>query len=297
MKTSRVVNDCLWMAVDIRFDEKAIRGRDAPELWRAVIKDGLLASRSDRAMVLLEPLRVQGEATNVDCPGLVIECRDLGKGFSRVFFKFLGKAYTYAPACLLALEAGLRQGVGQERLSGTTSTIHVMNEGDWVVIPMPLIASELQRWRANPAVLAGYRASDSTSKRPMRLVLQTRSRWVWRQKGQWVRKAPLLSDVLHLVEQRLNRFERAWGGDVSSQGSESLQVAIESASQFRLANEDWGPVQRRVGGRYQSHGCQGRLSYEGPMSEELLYWLFVGSFLHIGQQTAIGLGGYELMVD
>jgi hypothetical protein len=287
------------MAVDVRFDEKAIRGRDAPELWRAVIKDGLLATRSERAMLLLEPLRMQGETSNVDCPGLVIECRDLARGFSRVFFKFLGEAYTYAPACLLALEAALRQGVGQEMLSGTMSVIHVMHEGDWVVVPMPLIASELQRWRADPAVLAGYRGSEKFTgmQAQARLMLQTRSRLIWRQKGQWVVQAPSLLDVLHLVEQRVCRFERAWGESDLPQVRDSLQKAVESAGQYRLADKDWQPVQRKVGGRYQSHGCQGHLRYEGPMSEELLYWLYVGSFLHIGQQTAIGLGGYELTFD
>lgn len=294
MEQSCAVTDCLWMAVDVRFDEMAIHGRDAPELWRAVIKDGLLATRAERAMLLLEPLRSLDETSNVDCPGLVIESRDVARGLARVFLKFLGEAYAFAPACLLALESGLRQGVGLDRLLGTVSAIHVWHGGDWVAIPMPLSATELHRWRADPAVLAGYEANARPSGEQGGLVLQTRSRWVWRQKGQWVVQAPQLSEVLSLVEQRVQRFQRAWGGGKSAQSDATLRDAAQAASHWRLADKDWRPVQRKVGGRYQSHGCQGHLRYEGPTSDALLYWLYVGSYLHVGQQTAIGLGGYDL---
>ena len=297
MENSSVVNGCLWMAVDVQFDEKAIHGRDAPELWRAVIKDGLLATRAERAMLLLEPLRAQGEPTNVDCPGLVIECRDVSRGVARVFLKFLGEAYAFAPACLLALEAGLRQGVGLAKLSGSIFGIHVWHGGDWVEVPMPLLSSQLQHWRDDPAVLAGYRTDVGGLNGQQLLVLQTRSRWVWRQKGQWVVQAPQLLEVLHMIEQRVERFVRAWGGGEVTQCDASIERAMQTASQCRLVDQDWGQVRREVGGRYQSHGCQGRLCYEGPMTRELLYWLHVGSFLHIGQQAAIGLGGYDLALD
>ncbi len=290
------LNPCLWVAVDVVFDQGRISGRDAPELWRAVIKDALLASRPDEAMHLLEPMRARGLGGNVDCPGLVIECRDRDGG-ARLFLKFLGSAFVFAPACLLALEVSLRSGVGRQGVRGAVQGFQVWHGDAWCDVPMPLRASDLQPWRACPANLGGFVPQPHEGSQQAVLRLQTRSRWVWRKQGALVSEPPDLSDVLHLIGQRVERFQRAWGDTQDDAWVASLAQAKQVALGCARTGHAWRALHRKVGGQYPGHGHQGFLHFEGVVPQVLLYWLHVGSFLHVGQQTSIGLGGYEVALD
>lgn len=296
MKNLIYLSPCLWLAVDVVFAQGRISGRDAPELWRAVIKDSLLASRPDEAMDLLEPMRSRGLSGNVDCPGLVIECRDRDGG-ARLFLKFLGSAYVFAPACLLALEVSLRSGVGRQGVRGAVQGFQVWRDDAWCDVPMPLRASDLQPWLACPATLGGFVPQPDGAPQPSVLHLQTRSRWVWRKQGALVSAPPDLSDVLHLIGQRVERFQLAWGDVQGDDWAASLAQAKASAFELTRTDNSWRALHRKVGGQYPGHGHQGFLHFEGVVPEVLLYWLHVGSFLHVGQQTSIGLGGYELVLD
>lgn len=296
MRKSNFLEPCLWLAVDVQFTQGVITGPNAPELWRAVIKDGLLATRPDEAMQLLEPMRVRGLRTNVDCSGLVIECRDRPVGV-RLFLKFLGKAYAYAPACLLALEARLRGGVGRQNVLGKVSGLQAWRSNGWVDISMPLSAAELDQWRADPAVLAGY--VDTVLAQPEAGVvrLYTRTRWVRRRQGVLVAQAPSLVDVVGLIAQRVERFDLFWGSASSAVWAAPLDEAMRIAAGFQATEAIWRQAHRSVGGKYPGHGYFGSLGFDGKATDQLLYWLQVGSFLHIGQQTAIGQGGYEVMFE
>lgn len=288
-----LLNPCLWLAVDVVFEQGRISGRDAPELWRAVIKDALLASRPEQAMHLLEPMRSRGLGTHVDCPGLVIECRDHENG-ARLFLKFLGSAYAFAPACLLALEVSLRSGVGRQSVRGAVQGFQVWHGNAWRDVPMPLRASDLQPWRACPAVLTGFMPQPDVAQQHGVLQVQSRSRWVWRKHGVLVSAPPDLSDVLHLIGQRVERFLLAWGDPQDVSWRASLAHAQEMAQGLRRVGHSWRVWHRKVGGKYPGHGHQGALHFEGALPDGLLFWLHVGSFLHVGQQTSIGLGGYAL---
>lgn len=291
---------CLWLAVDVGFEKGVVTGSDASELWRAVIKDGLLATRPEQALALLEPMRARGRVSNVDCCGLVIECRDQERG-ARLFLKFLGRAYDFAPACLLALAHGLGAGIGRQKVVGSLLGIHAWQGGQWHEIAMPLTGAELERWRADPAVLAGFNREVlvSCSATGVQHVLQvlTRTRWLWRHQGKPVTRAPELTDVLTLVAQRVERFDLVWGRAQRSLWVGSLDAVLREASEIKPIEHNWRPVRRKVGGQYPSHGHVGRLVFEGCVSAKLMYWLYAGSFLHVGQQTAIGLGGYGLALE
>lgn len=292
--TIKETNNSLWLAVDVQFSHGRISGRDAPELWRAVIKDGLLASRPIDAMQLLEPLRTRGLGANVDCPGWVIECRDRPSG-SRIFLKFLGSAFRFAPACLLALENGLRQGVGQHRVEGSLQGLQAWQDDEWHDIAMPLLATQLHSWLACPATLAGFKTLALPLKQmPGTLTLNTRSRWVWRKQGQLVSAPPELVDVIELVERRVERFQLAWGDMSTDFWRDAIKEARRCSTEFKSVKNAWQKSHRHVGGKYPGHGHHGFVTYEGSASEALLFCLHVGSFLHVGQQTSIGLGGYAM---
>ncbi len=295
-----LLEPCLWLALDVGFEKGVVSGPDAPELWRAVIKDGLLATRPEQALALLEPMRARGQASNVDCCGLVIECRDQERG-ARLFLKFLGSAYDFAPACLLALAHGLGTGIGRQKVVGSVLGIQAWQGDQWHDIAMPLAGADLARWRADPALLAGFKgeAFGGCSATDQQHVLQvlTRTRWLWRQQGKPVTRVPGLTDVLTLVAQRVERFDLVWGRAERSLWEGSLDAVLRTACEIKPIKQNWRPVRRKVGGQYPSHGHVGRLVFEGCVSVDLLYWLFAGSFLHVGQQTAIGLGGYDLMLD
>lgn len=291
---------CLWLAVDVGFERGVVSGPDAAELWRAVIKDGLLATRPERALALLEPMRARGRALNVDCCGVVIECRDQERG-ARLFLKFLGRAYDFAPACLLALAHGLGAGIGRQKVVGSVLGIQAWQGDQWHEIAMPLAGAELERWRADPAVLAGFKGEAfgdclATDQQHVLQVL-TRTRWLWRQQGKPVTRAPGLADVLALVAQRVERFDLVWGRVERSLWAGSLDAVLRMACEIKPIEQNWCLVRRKVGGQYPSHGHLGRLVFEGVPSVDLMYWLYAGSFLHVGQQTAIGLGGYDLVLD
>lgn len=288
---------CLWLAVDIGFDKGAVTGSDAAELWRAVIKDGLLTTRPEQALALLEPMRASGQVSNMDCCGVLIECRDQEHG-ARLFLKFLGRAYDFAPACLLALAHGLSVGIGRQKVVGSVLGVHAWGSEGWQEIAVPLISAELERWRADPALLAGFKgkALESCLVTHPQHVLQvlTRSRWLWRQQGKPVARVPELADVLTLVAHRVERFDWVWGRAERALWADSLDAPLRQARQIKRIAHNWHPVRRKVGGQYPSHGYTGRLVFEGCVSVDLMYWLYAGSFLHVGQQTAIGLGGYDL---
>lgn len=294
------LDPCLWLAVDVGFEKGVVSGPDASELWRAVIKDGLLATRPDQALALLEPMRAIGSASNVDCCGVVIECRDQERG-ARLFLKFLGRAYDFAPACLLALGHGLGAGIGRQKLAGSVLGIQAWQGDQWHEIAMPLASAELKRWRADPALLAGFKveAVGGCSATDQKLVLQvlTRTRWLWHQQGKPVTRVPGLTDVLTLVAQRVERFDLVWGRAERPLWAGSLDAVLRKACDFKSIEQNWRPVRRKVGGRYPSHGHVGRLVFEGGVGVDLMYWLYAGSFLHVGQQTAIGLGGYDLVLE
>lgn len=302
MREFNLFEPCLWLAVDVGFERGMVSGPDASELWRAVIKDGLLATRPEQAMALLEPMRAGGQASNVDCCGVVIECRDQKHG-ARLFLKFLGRAYDFAPASLLALAYGLGVGIGRQKVVGSVLGVQAWQGEQWHEIPMPLAGTELERWRADPAFLVGFR-TETFGGRPasepqhVLQVLQvlTRTRWLWRQQGKSVTRVPELADVLALVAQRAERFDLVWGRANQSHWAGSLDDALSMANAVRLIEKDWQPVRRKVGGQYPSHGYEGRLVFDGCGGVDLMYWLYAGSFLHVGQQTAIGLGGYDLVL-
>jgi hypothetical protein len=308
MRDWNLLEPCLWLAVDVSFDAGVVNGPDAPELWRAVIKDGLLATRPDKASALLEPMRAkqdQGQKSNVDCSGLVIESRDQERG-ARLFLKFLGQAYRFAPACLLALQHGLTRGIGRQSVKGSVLGFQAWQGERWHDIDMPLRETDLERWRADPAVLAGFGgdafagstgvvANCAYEKRVLHVI--TRTRWLWRQQGKVVSRAPDLADVLALVNQRVERFDGVWGRNDRLLWAASFALAQTQAGAVQRLGHDWSGVRRKVGGKYPSHGHMGSLVFEGGWDTDLLYWLYAGSFLHVGQQTAIGLGGYGLKFD
>ncbi len=300
MRELNLFEPCLWLAVDVDFEKGVISGPDASELWRAVIKGGLLATRPEKAPALLEPMRAKGQASNVDCCGLVIESRDQEHG-ARLFLKFLGRAYDFAPACLLALAHELGAGIGQKRVMGSVLGIQAWQGDQWHEISMPLVSAELARWRADPAVLAGFKSEaivgcSATDQKQVLQVL-TRTRWLWHQQGKPVTRVPALADVLTLVAQRVVRFDLVWGRADRSLWAGSLDAAMCTAHEIKPIEQNWRPVRRKVGGKYPSHGHLGRVVFEGCVSVDLMYWLYAGSFLHVGQQTAIGLGGYDLVLD
>ena len=293
MHLKNLIEPCLWLAVDVGFSQGTVSGRNAAEFWRAAIKKGLLASRPAEAMQLLEPLKTKGLATNVDCPGLVVECQERLQGV-RVLLKFLGHAHRFAPLCLLALESELRQGIGQPMVLGSIVGISAWHKGEWVGIAMPLTAAELDKWRDDPAVLAEPDSPCLPVAQYGVLRLTTRTRWVLRQQETSEKHVPNLAEVIALVAQRMERFMLAWGGTPNPVLTATLEVALRLAVGFMPTEQCWQATKRMVAGRYPSHGYVGQLNFVGEVSDELLYLLYAGSFLHVGQQTAIGLGGYAV---
>lgn len=289
---------CIWLAAEPVFAHGAITGDHAAELWRAVIKDELRARNPQVAVRLLEPLRHRNAHTNVDCPGLVLEYDDRVQP-PRVLLKFLGRAVEFAPAVLLAMRTALQAGVGEaRRIVGDIGALHAWGDGGWQPIGMPVVAQDLERWRAEPSALADTQASkDIIGPGPGRHVdavrIVMRSRLNWRRNGELVTHPPQMVDWVHLVADRIERVGLAWADDPSAV-RRRLDVArlLEMAQAIRLTECRWKMKHRSQRGEYPSHGMAGWLRYEGAVAPALMRWLHAGSFLHVGQQTAIGLGGY-----
>ena len=307
---------CVWLAADVQFARGHISGGDAPELWRGTIKNELGLHRPHQVGLLLEPMKHRvgaelGRGCNMDCPGLILESESLAgqpgevmqPPAMRVHLKFLGSSMEHAVPALLALQSGLSKGVGKRGVVGTLTAWHARRDGGWLSIPIPMRASDLQPFADEPSALANgvgpiqaFRGGP-----PVRtIVVRTTSRWIWRKARQLVSTPPQLTDVLDLVEARVRRVVAVWGepGRVgaAAEGWECPPGLQREAQGAALADCHWALRPRLQRNAYPSDGCEGHLSYVGHFSPALIELLQAGSFLHVGQQTAIGLGGYAVEI-
>lgn len=291
--TYPAISTCLWLAIDVQFTRSSISAANTSGLWRAVLKDGLLQADPGQFTELFEPMRFRKLDSHIDCPGIVIETEIHG-GFTRIHLKFLGSAARFSAACLLAFESKLRSGVGRQAVTGFIAAINIWNGQKWKEISMPVVATDLDSWRSNPAFLTGFDLSAVPSMRKGTLRISTRTHWMVRSQGKVVRSAPDLVQILKMVEQRSMRVESAWGNADKNTIATSILAATKASILLCSLEQSWQFVRTAVAGKYPSDGSRGHLIFDGEVSSEILYWLHAGSFWHIGQQTALGLGGYAV---
>lgn len=218
-----------------------------------------------------------------------------------MLLKFLGDAWRDSLLCIQALQTALSFGVGRQMVTGGVTALAFFDGQLWQPVAIPLRVEEMRGWCRSPQLFSGLPSwnDDSNAPATTQWVLRTLSRWLWKSDGRLVRRVPDWADVLNLVEQRLWRVGEAWGGEswatVAADWRSKLQACRSDIGAFRRIDSSWS-IQRRVVGekKYPSHGTSGWVRYEGKLTEDVWELLRIGSFLHVGQQTSIGLGGFTL---
>jgi hypothetical protein len=149
-----------------------------------------------------------------------------------------------------------------------------------------------------------------------RLLLRTTSPWLRLEGDSFIYSAPALSDVMVLTCQRLERALLAWGHapeplanrDLKHLVTEPLTLSDWPAiTRAQCTQANWARQRPRSGTRFDSmlkekskaksmiyQGCEGELVFACRASQGLIETLFWGVFLHVGQQTSVGKGGFHL---
>lgn len=282
---------CLWLAADVAFSHGTVEGVHAPEVWRAAIKDEMLRLFPDRAAMLLQPVRTRAQGANFDCPGLVIECARAPA--SRLLLKFLGQASGHAQAVLISLESALAQGIGKRAVTGTVTVLSARRGRAWHPVGVPTRAGALDDFLLDPVDLSELGPRNGAR----RLRVQTRSRCMLTAGGKLLRQTPTPETFIRFATERINRVAQVWGSDTPPLAPNTVEELNERARASTLIHATWKRVLRTQRETYPSHGFVGAMVLEVDADDALANALAAGGFFHIGQQSSIGLGGYDVGWD
>ncbi len=272
-------------------------------------------------------------ASNVDCAGLMVVVTPNPSDDPRVQqldLKLLGDAYLWAGRVLMGLQTTLSNGFGTVTGHNSETLIAVIQSVDvWQVgSPTPSGGQwcrlALGAALLMPQTLAAYAApgnqiamSQAVSGGGMAaaldlpvdlsgtLELRSTSPWIWRKAGRMMAEPPQLSDVLALCQARLARALRVWGQPAATRSAVPLALFDDPlAIQSQRLHANWQHLRTQLAANTRTRGaarkpsvhegCQGRLLFDVCLTVAVLDCLYWGVFLHVGQQTAVGKGGFEL---
>ncbi len=297
----------LWLKLQVEFTKGRISGDAAPEAWEGAIKESLKADTYQPNVFdqLYRPIAsriagAQAAPTNFECGGLLV-CQGRGEqnGSHGLELKFLGEAARFAPRVIHALATRLSAGpgVGSGMVRGRLVALHAFSGGGWIARPLPFANDEsaFESYRAVPAALGGWAVAGAPGKRPtVRITLRTTSRWILRSKGKLAESPPSFGELVKLAAERVARVEAAWGNAgvdkaASLRGDETAELV-----ECHWRRENRILKRAKPDERYSAAGFAGSLTYSGAVSDTTRELLHAASFLHIGQRTSLGLGGFSI---
>lgn len=288
----------LVIGVEVDYTTGGLRGNNAPDAWRGLMKRGLCDAYGERyALELLEPSRSGKQGSNSDCPGVLVDSLDKKNG-ALVTLRFLGTAGArFACACLQSIQIMLTTQQRDYPVQGQIVRLQVLGASGWREIGMPLRGSDLTPHRfpmVDLSEMPKWRTgSDCPSTRLWRL--ETLSSWLWRSKGLPVKQPPEWADLVNLIAARFERFAAIWSEESSGPALQAWSDSFHHMRALVVHRREamWKFEHKRVGKKaYSGSGHLGWVNYEGDLDEIAWNCLRLGSYLQVGQQTSIGRGRY-----
>jgi hypothetical protein len=302
---------CVVMRVGIDFERRGLAAVHAEEVYRGAIKHALERDAPDTLADLFDTraTRLSGAPTNLTVPGIVLLADEADSGGEQrrhwLTIKLLGAAHMHGPRILWALVTGLENGIGERRVPARIGELHALNiNGRWQASRMPLLG-ETGLFAGFSIPVDGRDTAPPAGPLPATLRLDVRKRMRLLEAKTPMVAVPEFEFLLDRIVERVRQVAARWGdGEVVS--PQGCDVLMATARRVRIAQ---GAVSRTVPRRlkssrqqasYPSVGLTGSLAYCAEYPSDwgmLLPWLLAGRLLHVGQQTTIGLGTYEIRFE
>ncbi len=209
----------------------------------------------------------------------------------------IGKAVKTLPFILLGLDHFSVLGLGAKRAAFAMKGVFAINPLTGEKKP---VYTPSDGYKDNIFILsgveilksAGFDFSSLTGKKRIELEFLTPTRLA--EKGELVKK-PSLGSIARAALRRLSFLTRYYGEGDFQTDFKTLVTAAEKATLIR-ENLKWVELKRysnRRGMHLFISGFVGPAEYEGEIGE-LLPYLYLARFCHIGKGTVYGLGAYSL---
>lgn len=302
---------CLVLRAGVAFDGHALSLVGAEDVYRGTLKHGLEHEDPAALADLFDSggVRADGAPTNISVPGIALsvdEVRDTeGARGHHLTIKLFGRAHVYAPRVVWALAAGLAQGLGVRKTSARLVELQAYaGERGWQGVRMPMLSeTALYDEYRYPADFLGAVALPARMTQRMGIAVRKRMRLLVEKKP--LSTAPEFNFLFGRILERANRVATRWGNGVVLAGAERDRL-LDLARHVRLDEKSGVVPTRRVvrsarqESKYPGDGLAGTIWYrvdDARIWDDLLPWLFAARVLHVGQQTTIGLGGFDILFD